>query len=233
MNINKSVPFISLFNLPPFLFLFLFPALLHASTPVATDVTIDSPAEVIADDFLNVAVVPPSWFYLLYNWLGTFDIDPNSITNNDIDKYVTDIEKKEKVKKAIAFINEFDTYPGEQRIIKWQSMPINISLTHEPEMDDAIRQTVKLIEENTTIRFKIHEERIAEDGITVDTYGLKKEHTDHCVHDYACTDLVIHGSTTYFKGDGGLMALDIMRLDYFINTPDINRKKLSKNFLKN
>lgn len=213
-----------------FYLVILFTNLVYASesAQVEQEVTIDSPPEVIAEDFLRVATVPPSWFYLLYNWVSTFDIDPNNITDADLEKYVTNEHKRESIKKAINIIKKFDSYPGEYRLIKWETMPIDISLTHETEMDEALRQTIKLIEKNTDIRFDVQKERITKNGITVDTFGLEKEHTDFCVHDYACTDLVITGSTTYFKGDGAIKSLEKIKLDYFLRTPDINQRRFDK-----
>ena len=202
----------------------------QASEPESTEVTINSSPEVIAEDFLRVAAVPPGWFYLLYNWVGTYNIDPNNITDRDLEKYVTDEDKREKIKKAIEIIKQFDTYPGKYRIVKWENMPIDISLTYEQEMDEAIRQTTALIENNTKIKFNVHKERISENGINIQTFGLKKEHTDFCVHDYSCTDLVIHGSTTYYKGDGAIQPPEKVKLNYFLHTLNVNQKRFDKIF---
>jgi hypothetical protein len=140
---NKSVTF---FALVAGFILFFQPV--DASESVEDEVTIDSPAEVIAEDFVRVAVVPKPWVYRLWSWLGTDQIDVRKLTDTDLEKYIQDDEKRSQIKEILNKFKTLDTFKRGDRLEKWTT-PIYLSPVDHPVIHD---QLLKLVEQLKNIK---------------------------------------------------------------------------------
>ncbi len=98
----------------------LFTPLVYASEAVRPEVTIDSPPEVIAEDFVRVAVAPKPWVYRLWSWLGTDQVDVRNLTDVDFEKHIRDEVKREQVKQVYQYFKKLETFKNGDRLEKWQ-----------------------------------------------------------------------------------------------------------------
>jgi hypothetical protein len=185
----------------------------YASESTEPEVTIDSPAEVIAEDFVLVAVVPKPWVYRLWSWLGTDQVDVRNLTDKDFEKYIQDEVKRKQVKQIYEEFKKLDTFKKGDQLEKWE-YPVYIRPATHPVIDDQIKKVLlklknipglnisypKSVKEIMDPNWTLTEEEWQKSSlispmvgaITIATFGEKKE-ADSCLE---CIDEIGRKYTT-------------------------------------